>query len=718
VAEPVRQRIVVPFAGHVIGEGFNSDSGERVGTPLNVGKVGDDPLAPGQTATFRFQMLTSQSSMEESLNIGAELEARYGLFSGGAKVDFAESSAVNSASTYILASCIVANALRFGSDFTPTPTAQGLIAAGDKDGFKAAFGDRFTQALHTGGEFHALVRITSSSTVHQQSIAASLHAELNGLFAAASFKGSLEAAEKDSASHTQVDIQVHQTGGVGEQVKIPGTDADRIREHMNRFATAANTNAAAYEAELLTYDTLALPFPPPEELEQKREILDDCLQRRRGYWSAISELTFAQSDDAELMFEDLPSKAELLVLQNEFRRVLNALMNHARAVSAGTIPPTVFVAENEPSRLKFKRRNASSFAVWWARAKNNDPTLLRDERLLIDDIARAVGGMLTVPVADATPETMERAADKLTFLGLNMGSDHLDFPRHSSIAVLPQMLDAPLSDFFAGGTGFPNLHGIEGFSRLEGIRVSDGALEELDALASVAGLRALVAWKNRITDLTPLAGLTNLRALDLKQNLVEDLSPLASLLALEELNILSNQVLSLEPLRGLPALRLLTINARHNDEQVDNPILDARALGASPRLANPLTSADEVLLAVFTREGNPLRSGLATRVRDTNRFQFVPDGGAAAEEIQVQGLFEWREFSLFPAPVVATAVRFPNSEVGVACTHPDDRTAKLPVAQLVPAIAGDRVGFESEAFASMLDFDRTPPHVLLEATAA
>lgn len=106
-----------------------------------------------------------------------------------------------------------------------------------------------------------MVRVTSSNTDHQQKISASLHAELNGLTAGASFKAAMEEAERDTSSHTEVDIQVHQTGGVGDQIQIPGTEADSIRDHMNRFAAAAHASAAAYEAELLTYDTLVLPLP-------------------------------------------------------------------------------------------------------------------------------------------------------------------------------------------------------------------------------------------------------------------------------------------------------------------------------------------------------------------------------------------------------------------------------------------------------------------------
>src|SRR5215208_2788065 len=203
---PVRQRIVVPFNGHVIGQGFNSDTAERVGTGLKPPTVGEDTQAGGQTGDFRFHMLTSQQSLEKSLNISAEIEARYALFSGGAKFDFAESSSLNTTSTYVMASCVIQNALRSGSRFTPTEAADRLIRAGDPAPFKLAFGDRFTEALHTGGEFYAVVRITSSDTTHQSKISASLHGEMNGFVAGGSFKAALTTAQNDASSRTEVNM--------------------------------------------------------------------------------------------------------------------------------------------------------------------------------------------------------------------------------------------------------------------------------------------------------------------------------------------------------------------------------------------------------------------------------------------------------------------------------------------------------------------------------
>jgi hypothetical protein len=690
---PARQRIVVPFTGQVIGQGFNSDTVERVGTALDVGQVGDDPVAPGQSAAFKFQMVTSQASLEKALNIGVEIEARYALFSGGGKFSFAESSAVNSTSTYIAASCVVTNALRFGSGFRPNAAAEPLIAAGKVDEFRKAFGDRFTQGLHTGGEFHALVRVTSSNVQHQRRIAASLHAELNGLFAGGSFKASMETAQKDSSSHTEIDIQVHQTGGVGGQVQIPGTDADLIRAHMNTFAAAAHQNAAAYQAELVTYDTLALPFPPLEELEERRQVLDDCLARRQRYFSIISDLSYAQSEEAPLIFEDLPPPDELVTLQNQFRTIVNDLMSHARKVAAGTIEPAFFVATGEPPTPRFKRRIAGSFRTWWGRFKENDPTLLNDEKVLIRSIARDAEPQLTVPVDQASPETMERAADLIDRLHIGSGPPESE---PSSLSSLPAMIDAPLRAVFVSSSNLRDLTGLEGFDRLESISCQGGKLRDLDALAGAAGIQDIRLQDHEIEDLGPLRGLTSLEVLSVQGNQIRSLEPLRGLRELAIVSWASAEGGSLFEGEGSPPFTDFT----------DNPIEDARALAELPRLANLLTTADRLRLRLFTvfadvdtgdiQPAQARGGGLAERIGTGNRFRFTADDGGPEEQLVVMGMTEWRNPLDVPAPVVVTGVHFATRGIGVACTHPDDRSKPLPVAQLAELWLASEIDFEAK----------------------
>jgi hypothetical protein len=704
---PRRQRIVVPFDGHVISQGFNSDTGERVGTGLVASTVGDDPLTGGQIGDFRFRMLTSQASLEKALNISAEIEARYALFSGGAKFDFAESSALNTASTYVLASCTVQNALRFGSGFAPTDPADRLIAAGDIDGFKRAFGDRFTQGLRTGGEFYAVVRITSSSTQHQSKIAASLHGELNGFISSGGFSAALTTAQSDASSHTELEIQVHQTAGVGDQLQIPGTDAEHmpreIIQHMNRFARAAHEHAAAYEAELVTYDTLALPFPPLMELEDRRVVLEDCLVRRQRYFSAISDLEFAQLPDASLIFQDLPPQEELVRLQNDLRSVVSALMDHARKVSTGAIPPQLFVASPDPlerlPRLSRRTPTSSSFATWWAKFKRDDPSLLQDERFLIHRIMANVVPMLSVPPETAPPETIERAANTITRLSVKVPSigpgspqpllGHFEPEFQRSVASLSNMIAAPLNSFGAFETGLESLAGLETFSRLE---------------------RLEAGFCRNLRDINTIVSISGIEELDITAAPIDDLSPLQGVTGLEELFIAGHGIRSLEPLKNSHALRVLSISKIHrppslertapgpvgggtvhltntkirmawgderDDGLIEAPIVDASALAKLPRLSNPFTSADTLRLEIslfvnnrdFTDAGIsfdpfapgsalsevtkvPLEppsesgwlifgsSGLATRIGRTDRFLFTPEGDDADMEMRIMALFE------------------------------------------------------------------------------
>jgi hypothetical protein len=375
-------------------------------------------------------------------------------------------------------------------------------------------------------------------------------------------------------------------------------------------------------------------------------------------------------------------------------------MAHARKVSTGTIAPAVFVPDGEPPLPRFKRRLSGNFATWWARSKSNDPALLRNEKLLIADIARAVSGMLTVPLEQATPETMKQATNQLDFLGINMGIDHLEFPRHTSLTALPKMIDSPLRKFFGNGTDLDDLAGIESFQRLEEVISVDGHLRDLTALASIAGIRRLDLTVNAITDLTPLAALTGLVWLRLDRNTIEDLTPLQGLTKLEVLTITGNQVASLAPLAGLPSLKVLALNANAGgppSEVIENPLLDVRALAQIPHLANPFAAAAKLRLTVLNQEGALVRAGVAGRVGDSNRFEFVSDADGSSEKIQIQGLAEWKDLNVFTAPVVATAIRFANGEVGIACTRPDDRTAFLP--------AGDLVGL----FPNTIPFGRTFP---------
>ena len=605
-----QQRIVAPFAGHVIGEGISEDTLERVGTGVDAGSEGEDVLADGQVAEFKFRMVTSQQSLEEELSIGVGVDARYGLFSGGARFDFARSSSLDTRSTYILASATVKNALRSGRDFTPTEAAQRLIDAGDTDAFHTAFGTRFVQALRTGGELYVLVQVTSSDMKHQTNVAASLHAEYNGLAAGGSFQASFTQARNDASSHTEVNVTSKLVGGQGAQLQFVGAEADKIKAQMNAFAAAVHDHPVAYEAELLSYDALALPFPSPLELADKREVLEDCLRQKQRYWSILADLRLAQGANAGLFFSALPPAEELIALTARFTSLLNDLMAHARGVADGTIAPALFVPEDEPPPPLLKRRSSTNFGQWWTR--RNDPTLLAEESLIIARVGDEVAQHLTVSILDATPDAVERASSFIERLDLSQGD-------LTGLSRLPAILDAPLRRLSVNLNRVTSLAGVEQFPGLESLGCHGNRVEDLGPVGSLGGLTSLFVIDNEIDDLAPIAGLTRLEDLHLGGNRVEDL----------------------DVLRNFPRLRNLTL-ANGDPAQLadgvvvrpfrfhDNPIDDARALDEVPLLRNVLTAADRLrVTAVTYPDLAPHTTGTAVRRGDSNRYDLTPDAGEA-----------------------------------------------------------------------------------------
>jgi hypothetical protein len=351
------QVIVIPFDGQEIGQGYNSKTRESIGTGLIVANIAEDPAANGQDVTTIFESVTSQESLMESLGISASLDVRYGLFSGGAKFNFAENHSVNSFSSFIVGRCVVHNALHHGHDFRLNETAAQLVTAGRMDEFKTAFGDMFVRAMKTGGEFDVVARITSVSEEHQSELSASLHAAYLGLTAAGSFEASFNKAMKETNNRTEVTVFMSQAGGIGTQASFTGPDATKILDRLSQFPESVHQHPVGYEVELANYDTIPIPVPTEEQREDRRIVLQDCFDQKMGFLKALSDIKFMLGENASLIFENLSPPEELLKIQAQYRTALNALMAHAIRISTGKMdPPQLFVANPFPPPLSFKKK--------------------------------------------------------------------------------------------------------------------------------------------------------------------------------------------------------------------------------------------------------------------------------------------------------------------------------------------------------------------------
>lgn len=257
---PQVRRVI--FNDEEIGMGFNSASGLAVGTALESFTVGANPDAGGMEVTASITIVNSHEELMENLGMSFEAQGRYGFYSGSAKAKFSESSNFNTTSTFLIARCLVENPLKRGKNFKVTAAAQGLLNSQQFDEFKKAFGDSFVRGLQTGGEFYAVIRITSVSTSTQSSLAATLQGEANGLVASGSFKVAFETASSSASTRSEFTATMFQKAGSGAQI-APTVEISEVISRFKQFPSIASASAAAYETEVATYDTIPLSRSHP-----------------------------------------------------------------------------------------------------------------------------------------------------------------------------------------------------------------------------------------------------------------------------------------------------------------------------------------------------------------------------------------------------------------------------------------------------------------------
>ncbi|MEU0009374.1 hypothetical protein ABZ079_35395 [Streptomyces sp. NPDC006314] len=335
---PQIRRII--FHDEEIGMGFNSESGLAVGSALEAFTVAENPTSPGAEVTASISIINTHDDLQENLGMSFEAQGRYGFFSASAKAKFSESTRFNSTSTFLVARCIVDNSLRRGKNFKVTEDAKALLKANRFDEFKRAFGDSFIRGLQTGGEFYAVIRITSVSTSKQSELAATLQAEANGLVGSGKFKADFARANSSASTRSEFSATMYQKAGTGTQIS-PTVTIDDVMQRFKAFPEIARTSAAAYEAEVATYDTLPLPLPTPEERDDFLLALADAREKKLRYIQIRNDLEFALRNP--VFFQDLPSPETLNGAIAGYTRLINVVMAHAIKLSRGQLsPPQLF----------------------------------------------------------------------------------------------------------------------------------------------------------------------------------------------------------------------------------------------------------------------------------------------------------------------------------------------------------------------------------------
>ncbi len=349
----------IPFRGsETLGRGYNVLVGEAVGKALEI--VTTEKAVSGQEAFYDVQIVETHESLMESFGLSIEASGRYGMFSAEGKFALSEKSSFNSQSTFVVASCRIKNAFEIADQIHILPEAQQLREKPDL--FKTAFGTSFVRGLQTGGEFYAVLQVTSTDSATQKSLGASFQADCQGLVASLSFSAKYDQAKASTQSETHISVTVYQRAGQDEQLSYT-SDAAAVIQRLKDFPRIAHENPCGYEAEIADYNTLALPMINEEEVADREMALADCARLRLKYMTYRNDIEFARQN--RQFFDELPADTDLETSWNAYSRAVGLVQRHAQVIASRSEPPTVFdLSEaNPPLSLPvvlLKRKNVPS----------------------------------------------------------------------------------------------------------------------------------------------------------------------------------------------------------------------------------------------------------------------------------------------------------------------------------------------------------------------
>jgi hypothetical protein len=275
-----------------IGQGFNSDTGLAVGTALDF----DPPVkGPGQEAQSDVTIVTSHEELIDTLNMSAAAQGHYLFSSASLKASFANNTGYNTASTFVVARSVINNEITRGQNFRVKPDAQRLLNAPTTEEFTRAFGDSFVRGQLTGGEFYAVMRITSVDTSTQTSLTADLKAELGNPLLGGSFDAHLQMANKDSRTRSDFSVQFYQKGGAGKEEIGTTLSVQDVKDRLQNLPSGVQNHPFPYEIEVATYDTVPIPLPTKEQKDDFLLAFADANRQKLRFIEGRNDMQFAQN---------------------------------------------------------------------------------------------------------------------------------------------------------------------------------------------------------------------------------------------------------------------------------------------------------------------------------------------------------------------------------------------------------------------------------------
>lgn len=316
----------IPMAEFDHGKGFDAAALEVMaqcveGTVKSLG-------GRSQSVNSELSQVETSSQLDESLGIGAAASLGYGAFKMSASAKYAQSHSLSSfALTYAAKSAIESETLALDSPRLKEEFATMKIS--DYPRFRRICGDYYVDGITKGGEYIAMVTVTTESSQDKQDIAAQLNAAVN-MMGSASLSVDFEKSMKSVSSKHEVNIKEIRKGGAGEPIAI---DAATMLANFRNFANSVDQNPASYEVILKKYSTLPnYPFDSSDPLLESALGTIETLADLNHAWSTIlNDIGAFKNRPKQFRGED---PATLARWEGEVRSVLSTL-SAAMATCAG-----------------------------------------------------------------------------------------------------------------------------------------------------------------------------------------------------------------------------------------------------------------------------------------------------------------------------------------------------------------------------------------------
>ena len=333
---------IIPFTdGMELGLGFDDLTGAvRSLAAIDFDAPGAAAEDLGMTGHYDTSLVRTAEELYESLGVSVAAEGRYGLFSASAKVDFAESSRFSSTATFLVARAKVDKAFTRARNPRPVDDAKQLVKDGRMDDFRNRYGDHFIGGVKSGGEFVAVLSITSQRVEDEQRLAMSLKAGMDGLAFGGSMSAEVESQVRELRERSEIRVSIYQRGGTGAQISYTGS-VEEVLERLRTFATSVEQNPSAFEVQIASYDGLAFPDRPSWfDMANAREVLDDCMRLRLKLRTLRNDLDAVLTSPE--LFDSPPDRAVLSGWHQQVTAQLNALTAHTSTVVKSVSSATFF----------------------------------------------------------------------------------------------------------------------------------------------------------------------------------------------------------------------------------------------------------------------------------------------------------------------------------------------------------------------------------------